>query len=55
MKKGKPSDPIIDYPEIKTADVSTIKDWLGLCKTANDFYAIKWYSIIYFTFNLINV
>ena len=44
MTKGmKPSDPIIDYPDIKNTDVSTIKDWLGLCKTANDFYAIKWY------------
>ena len=33
MTKGmKPSDPIIDYPDIKNTDVSTIKDWLGFIK-----------------------
>jgi len=39
----KPSDSVIDYPDIKKSNVSEIKDYLSLWANGNDYYAIKWY------------
>ena len=42
-KPIKPSDSIIDYPDIKKCNVSEIKDYLSLWANGKDYYAIKWY------------
>ena len=42
-KPIKPSDSIIDYPDVAKATVSEIKDYLSLWANGKDYYAIKWY------------
>ena len=42
-KYGKPSDSIIDYPDLDLTSVEQIEQWLSDLKTEDDLYAIKWY------------
>ena len=41
-KYGKPSDSIIDYPDLDLTSVEQIEQWLSDLKTEDDLYAIKW-------------
>ena len=42
-KPIKPSDSIIDYPDISKESVKAIQDQISLWVGGHDFYAVKWY------------
>ena len=42
-KPIKPSDSIIDYPDISKESVKVIQDQLAQWVGGHDFYAVKWY------------
>ena len=42
-KPVKPSDSVIDYPDVSKATVSEIKDYISLWVAGHDYYAVKWY------------
>ena len=39
----KPSDPIVDYPDLKEYSFEHIDDWLLDCQKRDDTFAIKFY------------
>ena len=42
-KPIKPSDSVIDYPDVSKATVSEIKDYISLWVGGHDYFAVKWY------------